>query len=180
MYSAVSKSSCLFLLSVILLLVSSVLAALLENERVEEYKRRGHSWPPRSEDFIPNTDGWREINQRRLSQIEQLEENGDRYQGYMLAVHSGLIMQNFTQYGWAVTRAPQPVIDKLKKRLHDGLKSIKEKEIKENKIACVETDNTPYFLHDNVMNREILEEMLPLHEAWAGVELVPNNAYGLR
>ncbi len=178
MYSA--RNLCLF--SILLLLVSPFVvdSNLIESERLEEYERRGHSWPPKEEDFTPNTDGWRAINKRRFSQVEQLEDSGDRYQGYMLAVHSGLIMQNFTEYGWAVTRAPKPIVDKLKKRLHDGLQNIKQKETKENKIACVETDNTPYFLRDSSMNRDILEAMLPLHEAWAGVDLVPNNAYGLR
>ena len=96
----------------------------------------------------------------------------------MLSVHSALLSQNYTEYGWAVTRAPQAVVDKLKKRLHDGLEE--ENTAKEYAISCVETDSLPFFIKDDVMNQEILNELLPLHQAWAGVELVANNAYGLR
>lgn len=88
------------------------------------------------------------------------------------------IGKNFTEYGFGVTRAPQAVIDKLKKRLYDGLS--KEQIYQEKKIACVETDIQPYFFSDPAMNKEIMHELLPLHEAWSGVKLVPNNAYGLR
>ena len=38
----------------------------------------------------------------------------------------------------------------------------------------------PYFILHEEMNREILHELLPLHEAWSGGKLVLYNAYGLR
>eukprot|EP01083_Nonionella_stella_P250910 866296_1 len=157
-------------------------AALIEHERVEEYERRGHTWPPRAEDYTPNTQGWRSISERRFKQVAYADSSpGEKYQGYLLATHSGLTMKNFTEYGWAVTRAPQAIIDKLKKRLHHGLAEENSKR-REKAIACVETTDKyrPYFFDDYTMNKEILHEMLPLHEAWAGVELVPNNSYGLR
>eukprot|EP00591_Stephanopyxis_turris_P006112 CAMPEP_0195522508 /NCGR_PEP_ID=MMETSP0794_2-20130614/20743_1 /TAXON_ID=515487 /ORGANISM="Stephanopyxis turris, Strain CCMP 815" /LENGTH=381 /DNA_ID=CAMNT_0040652279 /DNA_START=38 /DNA_END=1183 /DNA_ORIENTATION=- len=156
-------------------------ARLIERERVAEYNKRGHTWPPLLSDYTPNTEGWRSINERRFRQIEQLDP-AIRYQSYMLAVHSALFIQNFTEYGWGVSRAPKGIVDKLKNRLEMGLL---EREIlrKEDKIACVESkdhDTRPFFLDDDEMNQSILMDMLPLHEAWAGVELVPNNAYGLR
>jgi len=152
-------------------------AALIEKERVGEYHRRGHTWPP--EDFTPNTPGWKKTNERRFRQIAQLDAASDaKYQAYMLTVHSALTGKNFTEYGWGVTRAPQAVIDKLKKRLHDGMEA-RNKNV-ESAIKCVETDSLPFFLPDDDMNAEIVRELLPLHEAWSGVDLVPNNAYGLR
>lgn len=167
----------IFISPAVFLLLNGTVAQLNEWERQEEYKRRGHTWPPKLEDFSPPTEGWRKIYARRFKQLEYVDDP-KRYQAYMHATYSGLISKNFTEYGFGVTRAPQAVIDKLKKRLHIGLASEEIK--KEKKIACVETDTQPYFFADVAMNDEIMNELLPLHEAWSGVELVPNNAYGLR
>lgn len=60
------------------------------------------------------------------------------------------------------------------------MKVANEKVRTESQIDCVETDNRPFFLKDDEMNTEILNTLLPFHEAWSGVELVPNNACGLR
>jgi len=154
--------------------------ALFESDRVEEYHRRGHTWPPKPEDYTPNTPGWRALNERRFRQLSYMDtDSGKRYQGYVITVHSALTSQNFTEYGWGVTKAPQAIVEKLVQRLRSGLAQ-QEKKL-EHTIMCVETESlAPYFLYDDVMNAEILKEMLPLHEAWSGVELVPNNAYGLR
>ena len=47
-------------------------------------------------------------------------------------------------------------------------------------MSAIETPNRPYFISNYRMNEEILKELLPLHEAWAGIPLIPSNAYGLR
>ena len=153
----------------------------LEEERIAEYERRGYTWPPKLQDYTPSTKGWRRLNTRRFKQLSQLQDTPfERYHRYRLAVHSALLCQNFTEYGWGVTRAPQAVIDKLRKRLHDGLAQEEHDIVREDFISSIETVEESIFLHDHDMNQEILQELLPLHEAWAGVELVPNNAYGLR
>jgi len=154
-------------------------AGLIESERMEEYHRRGHTWPPNPQDYTPNTPGWQTLNERRFKQLSHVDDtSGERYESHMAIVHSALQCRNFTEYGWGVTKAPQAVVDKLKKRLHDGLKNENKKQ--ERSDVCQETDADPFFINDDKMNQEILNELLPLHEAWAGVELVPNNAYGLR
>jgi hypothetical protein len=155
-------------------------ARLIESERMEEYHRRGHTWPPLPQDYTPNTPGWRSINERRFHQLSLMDKGpGERYQGYVITVHSALTSQNFTEYGWGVTKAPRAVVDKLVQRLQDGL--AQQEKTLEHTIMCVETESlAPYFLHNDGMNEEILRELLPLHEAWSGKKLVPNNAYGLR
>ncbi len=157
-----------------------------EDDRIVEYNRRGHVWPPKPEDYTPNTEGWRKINELRFEQLAYARSDslGQRYFRYMYNVHSALLAQNFTEYGWGITRAPQAVIDKLQKRLHDGLANIptgKGFEI-EDDVPSIEPlgDDFPLFFHDGKMNDEILHELLPLHEAWSGVELEPINSYGLR
>ena len=74
------------LLCVLLLVLVShhslfVSAGLYEPERVAEYHRRNHTWPPLDEDFIPNTDGWRKIMRRRMEQVQRIEDTDDMYNG---------------------------------------------------------------------------------------------------
>ena len=79
--------------------------AMDEKDRIQEYTSRGHVWPPN--EFVPNTPGWRRIMERRLNQLTQIPHIQDRYNGYMVVVHSALTCKNFTENGWGVTKAPQ-------------------------------------------------------------------------
>jgi hypothetical protein len=159
---------------------NGVNAALVESERMEEYHRRGHTWPPAPEDYTPSTPGWQKIYEEYFKQLQYSGEEvpGERYQAYMGALHSAVLSKNFTQFGWGITKAPKGVVDKLYKRLHDGLQQEHKPLVHPN--SCMETELLPYIFQDHQMNDEIVKELLPLHEAWSGIDLVPNNAYGLR
>lgn len=152
----------------------------IEKQRMEEYFRRNHTWPPRVEEYKPNTTGWKMLNTGIFEQMKYMNvESSKRYIAYMSTINSALISQNFTEYGWGITTAPKHIVDKLKDRLHQGLRS--ENKGHESEDECLETKLPPYFLGDDRMNKEVLEALLPLHEAWVGgVELVPHLAYGLR
>ena len=167
-----------FLTLVIFLFENQQVQCLYEGDRVEEYHKRKYVWPPRDSDFIPNTDGWKNIFQRRFSQLNYIEDLGDRYNGYMSTVYGAVLGKNFTENGWGLAKAPAPIIQKLKQSLMNGMS--KENIRTETDSAAIETGNRPLFIDQNELNREILLALLPLHEAWAGVPLVPNNAYGLR
>ncbi len=147
---------------------------------MEEYHRRGHTWPPQLNDYKPSTVGWHSNYDKIFQQLEfsAQESPGERYELYMSMIHSGLISQNFTEYGWGVTKAPKAVHDKLYKRLHAGLQRDDKPLVPAH--VCMETDLLPFMFDDAEMNAEIVKEMTPLMEAWSGVELEPNNAYGLR
>ncbi len=168
--------------ALISILAGITAAALYENERMEEYHRRGHKWPPQPNDYKPNTPGWQSNYDNVFHQLEFSAEESpnERYEVYMSMVHSALISQNFTEYGWGVTKAPKAVLEKLRKRLHNGLQRSDNDKPTEAPHICMETDLLPYLFDDPQMNKEIVMEMTPLMEAWSGIELVPNNAYGLR
>lgn len=154
---------------------------LQESKRVTEYHARGYQWPPKPEDYIPNTPGWRQLMERRFKQIQQIEDSGDKYNGFMSTVYSSLIVQNFTENGWALTRAPQNVIDILRKHLHHGLVNNPPSEGVVDAIGGSERKNgDPLMIVDNQLNSWVLEELKPIHEAWANTTLIGNNAYGLR
>jgi hypothetical protein len=173
----------IFTLSIYALILVSLVnnaSALIEHERMEEYHRRGHSWPPT--DFNPDTQGWKSLNEELFQQLHYTAEEspGERYQAYMTAVHSALLSKNFTKYGWGITRAPKNIVELLKNRLHDGLSNHTRDVGHEREDVCLETDLRPYFIGNESMNHKILHDLLPIHEAWSGVELVPHSAYGLR
>lgn len=77
---ALAACVCILLLSQLCRL-PSVTAALVEHERVAEYEKRNHTWPPLNDDYIPNTDGWRKIMERRFEQVQRIEDRGDMYNG---------------------------------------------------------------------------------------------------
>jgi hypothetical protein len=182
MYSRpVFKAKLLIICQVCFIVISQgIHSHTIEKQRMEEYFRRDHTWPPRVEDYKPNTAGWKMLNAGIFEQMKYMNvETSKRYVTYMSTINSALISQNFTEYGWGITTAPKPIVDKLKERLHQGLRS--ENKGHESDDECLETKSPPYFLGDDEMNKEILEALLPLHEAWiGGVELVPHMAYGLR
>lgn len=94
-----------------------------------------------------------------------------------LTIHSALLSQNFTEFGWGLTKAPKAIVDKLKKQLHAGLKIMEEKEKNDPREPH---ERESFFIPNDEINNDIVHELLPLHEAWSGVELVPQNTYGLR
>ena len=80
---------------------------------------------------------------------------------------------------WGLARAPEHIIQELKQKLHDNLATA-PKETKTSVIENETEDNAPLFIHNYEMNDRILEELKPMHEEWAGVDLVGAIAYGLR
>jgi hypothetical protein len=74
-----------------------VTAQLKEHERKEEYFRRNYTWPPRENDFIPNTPGWRSLMEHRFRQVEEIKNRHDRYEGFIQTVNAALISPNFTE-----------------------------------------------------------------------------------
>jgi hypothetical protein len=71
--------------------------SLDEDERLTEYRARGHKWP--IEEFVPNTEGWRKINERRIEQIQRIPATNARYNAWVQTLSSALTAQNFTENG---------------------------------------------------------------------------------
>mmetsp|Transcript_4646 Transcript_4646/g.9070 ORF Transcript_4646/g.9070 Transcript_4646/m.9070 type:complete len:101 (+) Transcript_4646:187-489(+) len=81
-----------------LAIITAAKAQLLESERLEEYHRRGYTWPIPV--MLPNTAGWRSILARRFLQLETtVPQKHDRYNIFLSTVNSALLSQNFTENG---------------------------------------------------------------------------------
>mmetsp|Transcript_14655 Transcript_14655/g.47154 ORF Transcript_14655/g.47154 Transcript_14655/m.47154 type:complete len:339 (+) Transcript_14655:74-1090(+) len=157
--------------------------ALTENERVAEYNARNHVWPPRQEDYKPSTPGWRKLMERRFHQVGAISESSSRYNGWVSTVHAALICPNFTEHGWAVTRAPEHVVDMLTRSLRSGLDSgyLPEEEAPTEYLIQSEFPvQKPLFIKQDELNYWVLHELRPQHEVWGGTKLTGSAAYGLR
>ncbi len=77
--------------------IASVAGEMSEEERLEEYHARGYEWPVKK--FSPDTAGWRKIFERRLKQVERIQDDNEKYNGWVQSMSSGLVTQNFTENG---------------------------------------------------------------------------------
>lgn len=80
---------------------------MIESERVNEYNKRKYRWPPHPSEYIPQTDGWRRLYDRRFRQIDALDDTQNPYDGYMNMIHAALQCPNFTEFGWGLTQVPK-------------------------------------------------------------------------
>ena len=99
----------------------------------------------------------------------------------MGGITQALVAPNFTENGWGLTRAPSNIVELLKESLTTNLATAKE----EYHIDAIvgqdeETWQRPLFIQQFSLNRVVLNELRPMHEAWAGIPLIGEVAYGLR
>lgn len=146
---------------------------LVEVERQEEYRLRNYTWPPT---IIPDTEGWKKLMTRRFDQIQRIPPNGaGRYDGWVQTVGAAYATPNFTENGWGLTRAPEELVEALRKGIRDGLPNAR----KEHVVDVIEGE-TPLFIDRPDLTQRVLTELQPMHEAWSGMKLMPYIAYGFR
>ncbi|KAJ1458391.1 hypothetical protein M885DRAFT_614254 [Pelagophyceae sp. CCMP2097] len=152
-----------------------------EEARVAEFLKRGGAWDPPP--WTPETPGWRALMDRRESQLYAVEDSQERWDGWTTLVSSGLVVKNFTQSGFALADAPEHVISMLRAELHRGgdPQTAPPEEVARRQIDVIGGAGRPRFVSlPEGMAPGILDELQPLFEQWAGVELQPVVAYGLR
>ncbi len=74
-------------------------AQMVESERLLVYNERGYTWPPKEDEYTPSTPGWRKLFERRFRQLDEIDGDRNSYNGYMSAIHSGLLSPNYTESG---------------------------------------------------------------------------------
>lgn len=85
---------------------------------------------------------------------------------------------NFTELGFGMTRAPEPLMQELRNAIRNGLAEGKARI--EGKIEVIDAPENPLFIDRPDLTARVLRELHPYVEAWSGVELIPFTAYGLR
>jgi hypothetical protein len=170
----------------VLLLLSLLVAAfggvalvhakgLQEHERVAEYHKRNYTWPIQR--FVPNTPGWRRLNEHRLRQIAEIRNSKDRYEAYVQTIQMAMLAPNFTEYGFGLVRAPDDLMDALREGIRDGLEKGPRTE---REIEVIDTAEPSWFIHRPDLIKRVLEELQIYTETWANTELTPYIAYGFR
>jgi hypothetical protein len=170
----VSISAVVVIAVAVLSLAGTASAQLVEDDRLVEYKKRNYTWP--MEAYVPNTEGWKRRMDRRLAQVERVQDDDARYNGYMAAMAAAIAMPSFTDSGWGLTRAPPDLIKELQESLHNGLATAPE----ESYINVIQGGERPLFVHQPKLNQKVLDALKPMHEEWSGVELEGTLSYGLR
>jgi hypothetical protein len=93
---------------------------LTEEVRVKERdKRYSREWPPTK--FTPDTVGWTKLTLERLRQVAEIDDLERRYEGYMQAVMTGLVLRNFTEFGFGLARGPEQLSTDLRDAIRGGL-----------------------------------------------------------
>ena len=157
-----------------------------EDYRLEQREKHGYKWP--LPHVKPNTAGWRRIMDRRFEQISRIANRKDRWNAWVAMMTSSFITTNYTQNGWGLTRAPDHITQRLQRRLNATLvdKGILHptgrSTRKEHFVPVIEAteESRPIMIQDASDNHAILEEMKPFFEWWAGIDLIPSIAYGIR
>jgi len=152
----------------------NVLAGLLESERVEEYRKRNYTWPVTH--YVPNTEGWKRLFQSRFAQVAEIEDREKRYEGFLQTVHSAYQVQNFTENGFGLARAPDDLVKALQRGIQNGLSTARH----EKKVEVIDAPEQPLFVDRPDLTERVLKELRGYAEEWSGIELTPFRAYGFR
>lgn len=162
----------------VMVLVLTVNARPSEPERVRLWYEKGNTWPPKWQDETP---AMKEVLRRREAEIMQLTGADERWENWLQFVQNRLVPK-FTPVGFELTRTPAHIQKKLRdmvdKRVgnFDGIRDEGDIDVIYNR-----PDKLPKFIDLGPLAWEILEDLRPAHEAWAGgIELIPSSAYGIR
>lgn len=149
---------------------------LTEDERVAQWYQRGNSWPPT---WQPYSQQFLKLMQKRENDIQQLKGGDERFENWVLFTQ-GFMVPRFTERGFEVIQTPPEIQEKLKQELAKGLK-VWDSLPEEEEIDVLDTPIASKFYDMSQIGWEVLQELQPLHEKWAGgMELIPTSAYGTR
>ena len=89
-----------------------------------------------------------------------------------------MVAPNFTELGFGLTKAPEPLMQELRDAIKNGLANGDAR--LEGPVEVIDSPEQPLFIDRPDLTKRVLHELQPYVEAWAGIEVVPHTAYGLR
>lgn len=171
-------SASIFFLLLCVINIGQIDARPTEKERVELWHARGNTWPPTWQEETP---GYAALMAFRETELMKIPGSDERWENYMQYTQ-GRMVPTFTAQGFDVIQTPHSVHEKLLNAVNknldnwDGMRQ-------EHDVDCIYHPEgmSPKFADIGRIAREVHEELLPLHEAWAGgIKLRPTSAYGVR
>lgn len=127
--------------------------------------------------YKPKTQGWQELSARRFEQVPFVPTMKEKYDLWMQSVTSAVVQPNFTETGWGLTRAPQELVDTLREAVRSAYDA---GDYRDESFVDVVDGSQPIFIDRPDLTRRVVKELHPMHEAWAGIPLTPQQAYGFR
>jgi len=170
---------CLALISVIAMGVR-----LSEPDRVEQWYVMGNTWPPTwaEKNGQAESPGYRKLMEDRDMELQRdLPGSDERWENYMQYTQ-GRMLPTFTSRGFDIAKVPEHIHDKLRNAVLLELDRWDDMQ-QEHDVDCIYHPEgmQPKFAQIGRIAREVHEELLPYHEAWAGgIKLKPTSAYGVR
>jgi len=128
--------------------------------------------------MVPDTPGWDRLMRRRIRQVEASDGQSkqDKYDMWVVALESALVVPNFTEYGWAVTKAPEH----LTREMQSTLRHQFESQYPEGHDPAIVGDYPTTLVDMPELIDRALHQILPYAEAWSGVPLKIQRGYGMR
>ena len=142
-------------------------------ERLQGYQKRGYQWPVL--EFVPNTPGWKKLMEDRLEQISNIEDPAERFKGYTATMYSGIVIQNYTEHGFARTRISESLLKELQQGIRDGF----EDRVNEGYTPSI-TGNQAWHIQRDDLTQKVEDELHDKLEEWGRVDLDLTYVYGLR
>lgn len=155
---------------------TSVCSDIPEPERVRLWHER-NTWPPT---WQPESESYTAVMAAREAEIMQLTGADERWENFMQFVQ-GRMLPKFTEVGFAVIPTPPAVHAKLKKAVDDAVKDFDNIRPELGVKDSIYGPLGPKFVELGGLALEVLEDLRPLHEEWAGgIALKGTSAYGVR
>jgi hypothetical protein len=105
--------------SVAICVVSGERLPYTEEQRLDEYVKRGYQFP--FSRYVPDTEGWKRLMDQRFAQVQALEDNQMKWDGWIQTITSAVMVPNFTEYGWGLTQGPASLTADIRQAILEGL-----------------------------------------------------------
>ena len=149
-----------------------------EEERVAAWHKEGNVWPPEWQD---ESEGMQRLMAHREVELQtQVLGSDERWENWLQLTQSRFVPK-FTEVGFEIIDAPVEIFHKLRAAVEKGVERWDTLPSEGNiDVIYHPKGMEPKFVPLGSLQRETIDTLLPLHEAWGGMKLRATSAYGVR
>ncbi len=148
---------------------------LTEDERVRQWHAR-NVWPPK---WQPESAEYAAVMAAREVELQQLSGADERWENWMQYTQ-GRMLPRFTPSGFEKIKTPTSVAKRLKDAVDAGVADWDNLQEETQVADSIYGPHNPKMVSLHDLAWQVIEELKPLHEAWAGgIALKPMSAYGV-
>jgi hypothetical protein len=149
-----------------------------EEDRVANWYEKGNVWPPK---WIDEPEAYSAVMAAREEEIQtQLTGADERWENYMQFTQ-GRMLPRMTENGFEKIPTPKNVAKRLHDAVYAGIDNWDNLREETHVADSIYGPHNPKMVDMQELAWEVINELKPLHEEWAGgIELRPMSAYGVR